>query len=134
MNESNFEGLKGGDGSPRHQQLVKARSQSLHSGSVDLVGPFPEARGQARFILVAVDYFSKWIEAEARTTIGAAKVKAFYWRKLVCRFEVPATIISDNGTQFAIRVVRQLCKELGIQQRFSSVEHLQINGKVESAN
>ncbi|XP_057452766.1 uncharacterized protein LOC130744612 [Lotus japonicus] len=67
---------------------------------VDLVGPFPEARSQTRFILVAVDYFTKWIEAEVLTSIGAAKIKSFYWRKLVCRFGIPSVIVSDNGTQF----------------------------------
>ncbi|XP_057452759.1 uncharacterized protein LOC130744604 [Lotus japonicus] len=101
---------------------------------VDILGPFTPAGSQVRYVLVAVDYFTKWIEAKSMARITAEKVKRFYWRKLICRFGVPATIVSDNGTQFTSRSVKSFCSEMGIELRFASVEHPQSNGQVESAN
>ncbi|XP_057418373.1 uncharacterized protein LOC130712562 [Lotus japonicus] len=60
---------------------------------IDILGPFTPAGSQVKFVLVAVDYFTKWIEAESLAKITVEKVKKFYWRKLICRFGVPTTII-----------------------------------------
>nr|KYP50250.1 Retrotransposable element Tf2 [Cajanus cajan] len=54
-----------------------------------------------KFLIVAVDYFSKWIEAEPVATISAEKVRVFLWKNVVCRYGVPQMLVSDNGTQFA---------------------------------
>ncbi|XP_057435810.1 uncharacterized protein LOC130728374 [Lotus japonicus] len=101
---------------------------------VDILGPFPVAKAQMKYIIVAVDYFTKWIEAEAVATITAAKVRSFLWRRIVCRFGVPMTLVMDNGTQFTSSVTREFCTEMGIEMRFASVEHPQTNGQAESAN
>jgi len=50
-----------------------------------------------RFLLVAIDYFTKWVEAEALVMIIEATVQNFVWKNIVCRFGIPKTIISDNG-------------------------------------
>jgi transposase InsO family protein len=89
----------------------------------DILGPFPASAGQAKWIIVAIDYFTKWIEAEALSNISADQVKKFYWRKIICRFGLPKYIVSDNGTQFASEKVVQFCKGKGIQNTFISVEH-----------
>ncbi|XP_020230287.1 uncharacterized protein LOC109811062 [Cajanus cajan] len=83
---------------------------------------------------VAVDYFSKWIEAEPIATISAEKVRAFLWKNVVCRYGVPQVLVSDNGTQFASARVRDFCRQIGIRTTFTSVEHPQSNGQAESAN
>ncbi|RDY08897.1 Pro-Pol polyprotein, partial [Mucuna pruriens] len=101
---------------------------------VDILGPFPPAPGQVRFLIVAVDYFTKWVEAKPVATITAEKVKKFYWKKIICRFGIPAEIVSDNGTQFASKGTADFCKGLKIKQVFTSVEHLQSNGQAEAAN
>ncbi|KAK2356123.1 hypothetical protein QL285_093478 [Trifolium repens] len=93
----------------------------------DILGPFPASTGQAKWIIVAIDYFTKWIEAEALSNISADQVKKFYWRKIICRFRLPKYIVSDNGTQFASEKVIQFCKDKGIQNTFISVEHPQAN-------
>jgi hypothetical protein len=100
---------------------------------VDILGPFPEARGQVKFLVVAVDYFTKWIEVEPVATITAERIKNFYW-KIICRFGLPAVFITDNGTQFASSSVAEFCKEWGIRLSFTSVEHPQTNGQAEAAN
>ena len=61
------------------------------------MGPLPQEKRQVRFLLVAIDYFMKWVEVEALTTITEAKVQTFVWKNIVYRFGIPRTIISDNG-------------------------------------
>lgn len=95
-----------------------------------MIGPFLTAMSQLRFILVVVDYFTKWIDAEPLAKITTTKIVNFYWRRIVCRFGAPRVIVLDNGTQFTSNQTKEFCREM----RFSSVEHPQPNRQVESAN
>ncbi len=54
-----------------------------------------------KFLIVAVEYFTKWVEAEAIATITEQAMKNFMWKNVICQFGVPCTFISDNGTQFS---------------------------------
>ncbi|KAK3001305.1 hypothetical protein RJ639_020313 [Escallonia herrerae] len=67
---------------------------------MDLLGPFPMASGQQRLVIVAIDYFTKWTEAEFLATITSAKCEDFFWKNVVCRFGVPRALVIDNGKQF----------------------------------
>ena len=102
--------------------------------STDLLCPFLVAKSQIKYVIVAVDYFTKWIEAEAVAAITAERGKSFYWQRIICRFGVPKAIVSDNRTQFVSRSTQQYCESLGIELRITSVEHPQTNGQAESAN
>ena len=61
------------------------------------MGPFPLGKKQLRFLIVVIDYFTKWVEAESMTTIIEAKVISFVWKNNIYKFGVPCVIISDNG-------------------------------------
>jgi len=87
-----------------------------------------------KYLIVAIEYFTKWIEAEPVAQITAHKVQHFVWKNIVCHFGVPRRLISDNGTRFASQQLGKLCAEVGIKQVFASVEHPQTNRQVESAN
>ncbi|CAJ2642757.1 uncharacterized protein LOC123899916 [Trifolium pratense] len=135
--------VKSCDTCQRHADLHHAPGEPLTSVTspwpfymwgVDILGPFPASEGQAKFLLVAVDYFTKWIEAEPVPTIGSERVKKFYWKNIICRFGLPKYIVSDNGTQFTSEAVITFCQEKGIRNTFISVEHPQANGQAESAN
>src|ERR1051325_9985358 len=106
----------------------------FYQWGADILGSFPVAPGQLKFLIEAGDYFTKWVEAEAVSRISADRVRRFYWRNIICRFGLPRVIVSDNGAQFASTSVVEFCKELGIQNKFISVEPPQENGKAESAN
>ncbi|GJS48764.1 reverse transcriptase domain-containing protein [Tanacetum coccineum] len=67
---------------------------------INIAGPFPEGPGKVKFLIVAIDYFTKWIEAKPVATITGAQVKKFVWDNIVCRFGLPGEIISDNEKQF----------------------------------
>ncbi|XP_057785571.1 uncharacterized protein LOC131003111 [Salvia miltiorrhiza] len=101
---------------------------------IDIVGKLPTAPGGKCFLLVAVDYFFKWVEAEAVGKIDEVTVERFIWRNICCRFGVPRIIISDNGTQFTGQRIADFCDRMDITQRFVSVAHPQANGQVELAN
>nr|XP_018681665.1 PREDICTED: uncharacterized protein LOC108952829 [Musa acuminata subsp. malaccensis] len=106
-----------------------------HEGwGLDLLGPFPPALGQRKYIIVGVDYFTKWVEAEPLATITEHQVEKFVWKNLVTRFGLPKTIITDNGPQFAGTRFQEFCASHGIQLRFSSVAHPQTNGLAEVTN
>ncbi|GJV70845.1 reverse transcriptase domain-containing protein [Tanacetum coccineum] len=110
---------------------------SLHRDARDMIrafGPFPEGLGKVKFLIVAMDYFTKWIEAKAVATITGNQVKKFVWDNIVCRFGLPGEIISDNGKQFSDNPFKDWCEKLNIAQRFASVKHPQSNGLVERAN
>ena len=76
---------------------------------IDIMGPFPLGKKQLRFLNVAIDYFTKWVEAELVTTIIEAKVTSFVWKNIICRFGVPRVIISDNGKQFDNPKFKKIC-------------------------
>lgn len=87
-----------------------------------------------RFLVVAIDYFTKWVEAEPLATITGKNVLQFVWKNIVCRFGVPHAIVSDNGKQFADNPFKSWCTEMKIKQKFTSVAHPQANGQVEVTN
>ncbi|XP_068498456.1 uncharacterized protein [Phaseolus vulgaris] len=77
---------------------------------------------QMKYLVVAIEYFTKWIEAELVAQITVHKIQSFVWKNIVCRFGVPKRLVSDNGTQFASHLLKKLCGDVGIQQVFASVE------------
>ncbi|GJR39851.1 reverse transcriptase domain-containing protein [Tanacetum coccineum] len=106
----------------------------FYKWGIDIAGPFPEGPGKVKFLIVAIDYFTKWIEAKAVATITGNQVKKFVWDNIVCRFGLPGEIISDNGKQFRDNPFKDWCEKLCIRQHFASVKHPQANGLVERAN
>ncbi|XP_027362569.1 uncharacterized protein LOC113870170 [Abrus precatorius] len=101
---------------------------------MDLLGPFLLAKGQCKFLLVTVDYFTKWIEAEPLATITANNVKKFTWKNIITQFGLPHALITDNGFQFTDRRFNKFLEGLHIKHRVTSVEHPQTNGQAETAN
>ena len=87
-----------------------------------------------KYAIVAVDYFTKWAEAEPLVTITTKKVINFVVRNIICRFGLPRTIITDNGTQFDSAEFKDFCQRFHIQKKFSAVAHPQANGQVEAVN
>ena len=98
---------------------------------LDILGPLPIGKGQCKFIIVAVDYFTKWAEAEPLATITEQKIRNFVWRAIICRFGIPRALVSDNRKQFDNAKFRDFCAELGIKNYYSSPAHPQSNGQAE---
>jgi ribonuclease HI len=81
----------------------------LQRWRLDLLGPLPLAQGNLKYVVVAVEYFSKWIEAKPLATITSTTVQKFFWQNIVCRFRVPKAITVDNGTQFDAKTFKTFC-------------------------
>ena len=101
---------------------------------LDIVGPFSKATKNKRYLLVGIDYFTKWVETEPLANIRDMVAKKFIWRNIVTRFRVPHTLISDNGLQFDSKAFRRYYCELGITNRYSTPAYPQGNGQAEAVN
>nr|GFA03780.1 reverse transcriptase domain-containing protein [Tanacetum cinerariifolium] len=106
----------------------------FYKWGIDIAGLFPKGPGKVKFLIVAVDYFTKWIEAKAVATIIDGQLKKFVRDNIVCRFGLPGEIVSDNSNQFSDNPFKDWCEKLNITQHFASVKHPQSNGLVERAN
>ena len=80
-------------------------------------------KGQTKFLLVGVDYFTTWIEVKSLASISAKNVWKFVCKSIVCQFGNPHTIITDNGQQFIDRGLQSFYKDLDIKLVTSSVEY-----------
>ena len=105
---------------PAEKLMTIASLWPFTQWGIDIVGPLPQDKGQVKFLLVAIDYFTKWVEVEALTTITEARIKSFVWKNIICRFGISRMIITDNGRQFDKQGFRDFCSGLGIKNQFSS--------------
>ena len=101
---------------------------------LDIIGPFPKATRNKRYLLVGTDYFTKWVEAKLLANIRNVDAKKFVWKNIVTQFGVPHTLISDNGLQFDSKSFRSYCHELGITNRHSTPTYPQGNGQAKVVN
>ncbi|KAL4376297.1 hypothetical protein GQ457_02G025310 [Hibiscus cannabinus] len=99
---------------------------------IDFMGPFPSSFGNL-YILLAVDYVSKWVEAIATTHNDAKTVQRFIKKNIFTRFGTPRVIISDEGRHFDNRSIAPL-RKLGINHKLSTASHPQTNGQAEIFN
>lgn len=82
---------------------------------MDIVGKLPRAVGQKEYLIVATDYFTKWVEAEPLSRISEKEVMKFVWQNIICHFGIPRAFVTDNGTQFQGNKLRNWLKELKIK-------------------
>ncbi|CAM8978287.1 unnamed protein product [Rhodiola kirilowii] len=100
---------------------------------LDFIGPFPVSCGYT-YILVAVDYVSKWVEAKATKCDDAKTVVDFLCTNLFCRYGVPKALISDQGSHFCNRMMAATLKHYHVHHRTSTSYHPQTNGQAEISN
>ncbi|GJS10065.1 reverse transcriptase domain-containing protein [Tanacetum coccineum] len=99
---------------------------------IDFIGPFPSSKGN-KYILVAVDYLSKWVEAKALPT-NDARVVVKFLKSLFARFGTPRAIISDRGTHFCNDQFAKVMSKYGVTHRLATAYHPQTSGQVEVSN
>src|SRR4051812_13585837 len=100
---------------------------------LDMVGPFKRSKDKKTHLLVAVDKFTKWVEAEPVSNYDAATAVRFTI-KVIFRFGFPHIIITDNGTNLSKGAMEEFCQREHIWLDFSAVAHPQSNGQAERAN
>ena len=97
------------------------------------MGPFLSSFGNL-YILLAMDYVSKWVEAIACSRNNANTVVRFIQRNILSKFGAPRTIISDEGSHFANKVFSKLMRKYGIRQVMGLTYHPQSNAQAEIFN
>lgn len=101
---------------------------------IDVIGAVtPKGSNGHEFILVAIDYFTKWVEAQSYAVLKASHVAKFIRNNIICRYGVPNEIVSDNGSHFKKEVI-DLLEKYNVAFHKSSTYRLQTNGAVEAAN
>jgi len=100
---------------------------------LDLVGPLQKAIGGYTHLLVAIDKFSKWIEARPITNIRSVQAVLFF-TVIIHRFGIPNVIITNNSTQFTGKKFLDFCNQHHIRVNWSAVAHSRTKGQVEHAN
>ncbi|XP_071727723.1 uncharacterized protein [Rutidosis leptorrhynchoides] len=119
---------------PKYDLISVSSAWPFCKWAIDIVGPFPRSVGNAKLFVVAIDFFSKWVEAKVLAKITGENIKKFVWNDIVCRYGLPNEIVNDNGKQFVDNPFRSWCEELNIKQTFTSLAHPQANGQVEVTN
>ncbi|XP_070017732.1 uncharacterized protein [Nicotiana sylvestris] len=127
-----------------HSDLIHALPSELHPMSalwpfvawgMDVIGPIkPKSSNGHRFILVAIDYFTKWVEAVTLKAITKKAVVDFVHSHIICCFGIPKTIITDNAENLNSHLIREVCEQFKITHRNSTPYRPKANGAVEAAN
>ncbi|CAF2345945.1 unnamed protein product [Rotaria sp. Silwood2] len=91
------------------------------------MGPFPTTSRQKRFLLVVVDYFTRWVELFPVHTTTSINIAQILINEVFTRYGMPVYVLSDNGPQFISYLFRNFCETLGIQQKFTANYHPQTN-------
>nr|GEU60709.1 reverse transcriptase domain-containing protein [Tanacetum cinerariifolium] len=119
----------------KHDEIALSRIQVckvFDIWGIDFMGPFPKSY-KFEYILVAVDYVSKWAEAQALPT-NDARVVITFLKKLFCHFGMPKGLISDRRTHFCNKIMEKTMKRYEVNHRFSTSYHPQTSGQVENTN
>ncbi|KAK9008902.1 hypothetical protein V6N11_080379 [Hibiscus sabdariffa] len=100
---------------------------------IDFMGPFPSSHGDL-YILLAVDYVSKWVEAIATPKNDAKTVMKFLHKNIFTRFGDPRALISDEGSHFDNKLIAKALHRYGVRHRIATAYHPQTNGQAEVSN
>ena len=101
---------------------------------IDFVGPLPRTERNNRYIIVAMDYLTKWPEAKAVSNATAEETEKFIYEEIICRHGCPQIILTDRGTHFNNQLIRNLTERFSVKHLLSTSYHPQTNGLVERFN
>ncbi len=101
--------------------------------AIDFMGPFPSTHGN-KYILVGVDYISKWVEAIATPTNDTRMVTRFLKKNIFTRFGTSRAIISDGGSHFCNQQFETILKKYGVTHKVATPYHPQTSSQVEISN
>jgi hypothetical protein len=100
---------------------------------IDFMGPFPNSEGW-EYILVAIDYVSKWVEALPCRAADAMHSKKMFHEVIFLRYGVPRIVISDGGSHFIDQTFWKALSEVGVDHRIATPYHPQTSGQAETLN
>jgi hypothetical protein len=105
------------------------RAIKLPRWGINIVVPLTIAQANYKYAVVAVEYFTKWIEAKPLVNIAAAGLRRFFWQNIICCSGVPRKITVDNARQFDCHIFKVFCHQVGVEAAFTLVYPPQSNGQ-----
>ncbi|XP_070014505.1 uncharacterized protein [Nicotiana sylvestris] len=131
-------------GCQTHAYMIKVPPNELNATSsmwpfaawgMDVIGPIkPAASNGHRFILVVIDYFTKWVEAASYKAVTKKFVADFVCDRIICRFGIPKSINTDNGSNLNSDLMKSICETFKIKHKNSTAYRPKMNGAVEATN
>nr|XP_009603681.1 uncharacterized protein K02A2.6-like [Nicotiana tomentosiformis] len=120
---------------PPNELNATSSPWTFSAWGMDVIRPIiPGDSNGHRFILVAIDYFTKWVEAASYKAATKKFVEDFVRDRIICRFRVPESIITDNAANLNSDFMKSMCETFKIKHRNSTAYRLQMKGVVEAAN
>ena len=117
---------------PPHELNVMSSPWPFVAWGMDVIGAIESAASNGhKFILVAIDYFTKWVETTSYKSVTNEVVADFVRNNMICRFGVPESIIIDNDANLNSHLIRYICDQFKITHRNFTAYRLQMNGTVE---
>jgi hypothetical protein len=120
-------------GPAQPSQLI-APSWPLQRWGIDIMGNLTPAQGNYTFTIVAVEYYTKWVEAKPMTNITSTTIQKIFWQDIICCYGVPQQTTIDNAKYFESAMFKFFCHQVGTNVFVASLYHPQSNGAVEWAN
>jgi hypothetical protein len=108
--------------------------EPFHMIGIDVIGPLPRTEEGNKYIVVAIDFFTKWPEAKAIKEANAKEISKFIYEEIICRHGCPKKILTDNGSEFNNQLTKNLTEKFNVQHKFSTPYHPKTNGLVERFN
>ena len=118
----------------KHELNVIKVKEPFYQIGIDVVGPLPITKRNNKYIVTAMDYFTKWPEARALETADAKEIARFIYEDIICRHGCPKKILSDRGSHFNNKLAKSLMEEFQIKHNFSTPYHPKTNGLIERFN
>ncbi|GET54049.1 DDE-type integrase/transposase/recombinase [Rhizophagus irregularis DAOM 181602=DAOM 197198] len=108
--------------------------EPFHMIGIDVIGPLPRTEEGNKYIVVAIDFFTKWPEAKAIKEANAKEISKFIYEEIICQHGCPKKILTDNGSEFNNQLTKNLTEKFNVQHKFSTPYHPKTNGLVERFN
>lgn len=118
----------------RYQHRLIRPGFAFHTVAIDVVGPLPTTASKNKYIIVAIDHLTKWVEAKAIPNQSALTTATFILENIIYRHGCPQTLLTDNGTNFTSYIIPRLNSLMGIKGTLTTPYRPQANGMVERTN
>ena len=116
---------------PVHKLVVTSPWERVQ---IDVIGPLEMSEEGNRYIITAIDCFTRWPEARPVKAANAETIIRFVWEEIICRYGTIETIQTDQETEFVNQKFQQFCKDKGIHHHIITAYHPQANGMIERLN
>lgn len=108
--------------------------EPFNTVGIDIIGPLPKSKSGKKFIILAIDHFSRYLEGKALAHKSAAEVAKFLVENIFLRYGKVKILLSDQGKEFRNKIIENICQIINCKKAYSSVYNPKSNGCIERCN